>query len=108
MLTPHLSILVLPLKLKQGNVTKKSGTTTEKYLGNNLKTEFKNDSSKATFTIGLKKTFKKVTIEDTIEDKEANKKLAVNKKSMWITNLKMSRPIYIVIGKGADNDKGNG
>ncbi|THA21438.1 hypothetical protein E5361_05595, partial [Histophilus somni] len=93
--------------IKAGNVTK-SGTTTENYLGKNLKTEFKNDSSKATFTIGLKDDpeFKSVKI-DTIEDKETtDKKLAVNKEYVDNKLKNVSTNLHYLSVKGTD--KGNG
>ncbi|WP_143432688.1 hypothetical protein, partial [Histophilus somni] len=91
------------IEIKAGDVTK-PGNTIEKYLGKNLKTEFKNDSSKATFTIGLKEdpSFKKVTIEDTIEDKEANKKLAVNKEYVDNKLKNVSTNLHFLSVQGND------
>ncbi|QQF78337.1 hypothetical protein [Histophilus somni] len=94
--------------IKAGDVTKKSGTTTENYLGKNLKTEFKNDSSKATFTIGLKEdpSFKKVTIEDKINDGD-NEKLAVNKEYVDNKLKNVSTNLHYLSVQGTDKNAGN-
>uniref|UniRef100_Q0I566 Autotransporter adhesin n=1 Tax=Histophilus somni (strain 129Pt) TaxID=205914 RepID=Q0I566_HISS1 len=78
------------IEIKAGDVTK-SGNTTEKYLSKNLKTEFKNDSSKATFTIGLKDDpeFKtvKLTGDPTDNQHAVNKAYVDNKLQNVSTNL---------------------
>ncbi|TFI32322.1 hypothetical protein E4M08_09325, partial [Histophilus somni] len=94
--------------IKAGDVTKKSGATIEKYLGKNLKTEFKNDSSKATFTIGLKEdpSFKKVTIEDKINDGD-NAKLAVNKEYVDNKLKNVSTNLHFLSVQGMDKNADN-
>ncbi|TDF36224.1 hypothetical protein E1290_08835, partial [Histophilus somni] len=91
--------------IKAGDVTKKSGTTTENYLGKNLKTEFKNDSSKATFTIGLKDDPEfntvKLTGDPTDNQHAVNKAYVDNKLQNVSTNL------HFLSVQGTDKNAGN-
>ncbi|THA20699.1 adhesin, partial [Histophilus somni] len=79
------------IEIKAGDVTKKSGTTTEKYLGKNLQTKIENKNSKALFTIGLKDDpeFKTVKLTGTPTDNQhaVNKAYVDNQLKNVSTNL---------------------
>ncbi|WP_249961558.1 YadA-like family protein [Histophilus somni] len=94
------------IEIKAGDVTKKSGATTEKYLGKNLKTEFKNDSSKATFTIGLKDDPEFNTVKLTGNPTDGQH--AVNKAYVDEALQNVSRNLHYLSVKGTDSEKGAG
>ncbi|WP_249963348.1 YadA-like family protein [Histophilus somni] len=99
------------IKIVAGDIPQSGNSKTKTHLGKNLKTQFTKEDSNATakFTIGLKEdpSFKKVTIEDTIEDKEANKKLAVNKEYVDNKLKNVSANLHFLSVQGNNKAAGN-